>query len=405
MSMTDQGRPSLIVFAYACSPSAGSEHGAGWGVVAALQEFADVTVLTGSRHIDELRKWETSNPGTGSTFVEVPDRVMGPRLRWHRIPEFLHYLTWLHRAKKAAKDLLADEHFDAAIHVTFAAFWLPTPAVSLGIPSVWGPVGGAVTTPRPLRKLLGKAGLAQEVLDFTAVRIMARLPASRRTALKATERVLQNEETREMLPELARGRSRILNHALFGTMPDFPTEQDGRYALWVSPTESRKGPQLAIEALAQTDASIQLKMVGDGPQRKHLEQLAVNLGVAERVTFTGRVPRKEAIRLMRGATTVLFTGLREEGGLALAEAMYAARRVVVLDHGGAGAIARSSLDKERVALIQPGDVASVTAGFATAMESHFAADDVADIPLLDRAAAVAELRAAVDAARHAGQGR
>ena len=38
---------------------------------------------------------------------------------------------------------------------------------------------------------------------------------------------------------------------------------------------------------------------------------------------------------MRGATTVLFTGLREEGGLALAEAMYAARRLIVLDHGGA----------------------------------------------------------------------
>ena len=401
--MADHDRPSLLVFAYACSPYAGSEHGAGWGVVSALQEFADLTVLTGSRHIDELRKWETSNRGTGSEFVEVPDRILGPRVRWHRIPEFLHYLTWLHKAKKVAKDLLADGHFDATVHATFAAFWLPTPAVNLGIPSVWGPVGGAVTTPRPLRKLLGITGIAQEILDFAAVRIMARLPASRRTAIRATERILQNEETLEMLPELARGRSRILNHALFSAMPTFPTEEDGRYALWVSPMESRKGPQLAIEALAQADANIQLKMVGDGPQRKHLEQSATDLGVADRVTFTGRVPREEAIRLMRGATTVLLTGLREEGGLALAEAMYAARRVVVLDHGGAGAIARSSLDKERVVLIQPDDVMTVAAEFAAALELHFAAEEVSDTPLLDRAAAVADLRAAVDAARDSKQ--
>ncbi len=376
----------------------GSEHGAGWGVVQALAEFADLTVLTGSRHIDEIREWEADEPDAPARFVEIPDRILGPLVRWHRIPEFLHYLTWLRKARNRAQLLLGEASFDATVHATFSAFWLPTPAVNLGIPSVWGPVGGAVTTPRPLRKLLGMAGLAQEILDYASVRIMAALPASRRTATRATERVLQNEETRGMLPPLARGRSRILNHALFSVMPEFPAEDDGRYALWVSPMESRKGPQLAIEALARTEGDMALQMVGDGPQRKHLEQAAADLGVSDRVTFTGLVPRTEAVRLMRGATTVLFTGLREEGGLALAEAMYAARRLIVLDHGGAGSIARAATDPDRIKLIPPGDVTAVAAGFARAMEAHFAADPVAGTPLLDRTGAVAELEAAVDAA-------
>ncbi len=378
----------------------GSEHGAGWGVVTALREFADVTVLTGSRHIDEIREWEQSNADGNTEFVEVPDRILGPLVRWHRIPEFLHYLTWLSKAKRVAKRLIAERAFDVVVHATFSAFWLPTPAVQLGLPSVWGPVGGAVTTPKPLRKLLGKAGLAQEYLDYGSVRLMAALPASRRTAINASERVLQNEETRAMLPQLARGRSRILNHALFSVIPAFPPEDDGRYALWVSPMESRKGPQLALEALARTRDDIQLKMVGDGPQRKPVEQAAHDLGIADRVTFTGLVPREEAVKLMRGATTVLFTGLREEGGLALAEAMYAARRLVVLDHGGAGSIARSATDPDRVALINPGPVGTVADGFAAAITAHFAAAPAADTPLLDRNGAVAELAAAVRAAQN-----
>ena len=286
------------------------------------------------------------------------------------------------------------------MHATFSVFWLPSPAVDLGLPSVWGPVGGAVTTPKPLRKLLGIAGTIQELLDHASVRLMAALPSSKRTALAATERIFQNEATREMLPAAARGRSRILNHALFSIIPEFPPEADGRYVLWVSPMESRKGPRLALEAMARARADIQLKMVGDGPQRGALERAAHGLGIADRVTFTGLVPREEAVRLMRGATTVLFTGLREEGGLALAEAMYAARRVIVLDHGGAGSIARATTNHARVALVAPSDVATTAAGLAEAIELHMDEAPVEDRPLLDRAGAVTELQAAIKAAQN-----
>lgn len=396
--MGNANRPSLLVFAYVCSPEMGTEPGAGWGVITALSEFADLTVLTGSRYNDHLDEWRTANPDSPIKLVEVSDRRVGPWTRWHRIPEFLYYLTWLRRARKKANQLISTVGFDLAVHATFSAFWLPTPATKLGIPSVWGPVGGAVTTPRSLRDLLGRAGIAQEILDYASVRLMAALPASRRSAVRATQRIFQNEETRAMVPDEARTNSRILNHSQFTVVPEFPPQEDGRYALWVSPMESRKGPQLALEALAKTTSDINLKMVGDGPQRKHLETTAVDLGVADRVTFTGLVPREEAVRLMRGATTVLFTGLREEGGLALAEAMYAARRIIVLDHGGAGSIARTATDLDRVALIPPNDVAEVAQGFAEAVHDHFNGASVADTPLLDRGQAVAELRSAVMAA-------
>jgi glycosyltransferase involved in cell wall biosynthesis len=397
-------RPRVLAIAFVCSPAMGTEPGAGWGVVTALGEFADVTVLTGSRYLGDIRAWEDAHPGSPIRFVEIPDRLADRLTSWHRIPEFLHYLTWLRRAKQKALELLDGGQYDVAMHITFSAFWLPSPVVDLGVPSVWGPVGGAVTTPKPLRELLGAGGIIQEALDFAAVRLMAALPATKRTAVTATERLIQNEETRSMLPEAAREQCRILNHVMFSVVPEFAPEEDGNYVLWVSPMQSRKGPRLALESLALTRDDVTLRMVGDGPQRRHLERAARDLGVADRVTFTGVVAREEVVRLMRAASTVLFTGLREEGGLALAEAMYAARRVIVIDHGGAGTIARAATDPARVALVSPSDVANTAARLADAMERHLDAPPVASLPLLDRSAAVAEMASAIEAARAKGSG-
>lgn len=388
-------RPSLLVFAYACGPGTGSEYGAGWGMVTSLNEFADLVVLTGSKHIGELRNWEEGHPSSGIHFVEVADRRLGRFMRWNRIPEFLLYLLWLRKAGRQARREIARRHIDAACHVTFSTYWLPTPATSLGLPAVWGPVGGAVTTPRPLWSLLGKRGVVQELMDLVAVRLLGRLPPARRTARLATARILQNQETLAALPAELQDDSWIVNHALFSVVPSGPAVDDGRYALWVSPMEIRKGPQLALRALARTKTTVPLVMIGDGPQRRHLERLAEELGLTSRVRFTGWVDRSEAVRLMRGATTILFTGLREEGGLALAEAMHSGRRLIVLDHGGAGAIARRATDASRVALVAPGELEHVAIGFAEAIDAHLAASAVSGAPLLDRSTSIEELRGIV----------
>ena len=367
-------------------------------MVTALNELARTVVLTGSHDIEAIRTWEETAPPGAPQFVEVPDRRLSRFMRWHRIPEFTLYLIWSRKAKQRARRIIANEHIDATAHVTYSAFWLPAAATGLGKPCVWGPVGGGVTTPRSLWRVLGLAGLAQELLDFVAVRIMAALPASRRTARTAAQRLMQNTESLELLPSDVRSDSQVVNHALYSIVPPVARQPKGHYALWVSPMESRKGPRLILEAVARTASDIPLIMVGDGPQRTKLERRAAQLGIADRVTFTGRIPREEVVSLMSGATTVVFTGLREEGGLALAEAMHAARRLVVLDHGGAGAVARCAVDPARVALISPAGLRTVASAIAGAIDDHVSRDEPKDEPLLDRAEAMDKLAAALRSA-------
>jgi glycosyltransferase involved in cell wall biosynthesis len=393
------GRPRLLVFAYACEPYRGSEPGAGWGLVMALREFADCRVLVPPVHIGPIRRWRETASGPLFDFVEVDEGWLGRLVkRGGRIGLFISYLLWLPAARRAARRLLSADAFDGAVHATYSAYWLPTPAVGLGLPSVWGPVGGGVTTPRSLWGLLGWRGIVGEIVDLAAVRVLARLPATRRTWRLATVRVVQNGETLSRLPAALRADTRLLNHALFHTIEtdvgDMGAVEEAPYVLWAGLLESRKGPEIAVRAVAAT-ADVRMIVVGDGPERSRMERLAAALGGGDRVRFDGWVDHARVLGLMRGARAVVFTGMREEGGLGLAEALLIGAPIVVLDNGGAGHLAHQSTDQGLVRAIAPHGREATIRAFAAALDECWLRADRAAGPLIDQQAAVDELEAVV----------
>lgn len=377
-------RPRVLVIAYACEPGIGSESGAGWGLVRAVSEFADCVVLAGPMHTAGIRRWEQEHQGDGMTFVIAPDTRWPAPERRHRLIWFLTYLLWLRNAGPLSRRLHAEHAFDAVYHATYSTYWLPTPAARLGVPLVWGPVGGAVRTPVRLWPALGWRGVVTEVLDFIAVRAFARLPATRRTWQKAAVRIAQNDATRARLPAPLRAATRVMNHALFSEMPAAGHGPRGHQLLFVGALEARKGARLAVRALAHTPPDIGLVIVGDGPERPTLERLARRLQVRERVEFRGRVPREALFDLLSQAAAAVFTGLREEGGLALAEAMLCGVPVIVLANGGAQTIAAGATDPSRVALIQPGTIAATVRRLADAMTRFSRQPSRASGPTLDQ---------------------
>jgi glycosyltransferase involved in cell wall biosynthesis len=367
-----EGRPRVLAFAYAAEPGRGSEPGAGWGIVRAIARFADCVVLVGSEHIPAIRRWEAQHRPSGLSFVEVPEPQWGRYAKRHRATRFLVYLQWLRRAYDVGQRLHREAPFDLVHHITFAVYWLPTPAIRFGVPCVWGPVGGAVTTPRSLWPLLGWVGVFDEILDAVAVRTLALLPATRRTWRDSKVRLLQNEATAQRLPSGLHGSSVVLNHALLVEAPHATPhvcepETRGKHVVTLGAIEARKGLSLVIRALAVTPPYVVLTVIGDGPERRRLERLARRLRVADRVSFVGWVPRGDAMRLLTSASAAVFAGLREEGGLALAEAMLLGVPVIVVANGGAATIAAHALDHTRVALIEPGNIDSATRRIGEAM--------------------------------------
>ncbi len=112
----------------------------------------------------------------------------------------------------------------------------------------------------------------------------------------------------------------------------------GDYVYYVSRLEPIKRQNLAIEALAHAP-SVRLVISGtsgQGPYLDTLKNLALELGVADRVHFTGWVSEQEKAEWMAGCCAALYLAHDEDSyGYATLEAFHAAKPVITLtDSGG-----------------------------------------------------------------------
>lgn len=97
----------------------------------------------------------------------------------------------------------------------------------------------------------------------------------------------------------------------------------------------KKGQQLAIETievLKKRKVSVILNLLGDGPKRKELEQLARNLKVQDLIRFHGNVNHPE--EYLWRSSLYLHTAKYEPLGLVILEAMAAGLPVVCTDGRG-----------------------------------------------------------------------
>jgi glycosyltransferase involved in cell wall biosynthesis len=86
--------------------------------------------------------------------------------------------------------------------------------------------------------------------------------------------------------------------------------------------------------LVGDDEKLRLLVVGDGPDRSRLESLAVKLGAAERVVFTGAVERERIPAYLKAADAYVLNSLHEGLPHILLEAFAADLPVIATATGG-----------------------------------------------------------------------
>lgn len=79
------------------------------------------------------------------------------------------------------------------------------------------------------------------------------------------------------------------------------------------------------------DLDVHFTIVGDGDQRKNLEKLAVDLGIADRVTFTGRVSDEQLRAHLTAASIFVIASVAELQSIATMEAMASGLPIVAAD--------------------------------------------------------------------------
>ena len=118
-----------------------------------------------------------------------------------------------------------------------------------------------------------------------------------------------------------------------------------------------KGVDLVVRAFAQcgVPAAI-LEIAGAGEFRAELEQLAVHLGVADRVRFLGRIDETEKCALLRRAWATVFASPKEGWGITNLEAAASGTPVIASNSPG---IRESVRHGETGFLVPHGDVAAM----------------------------------------------
>ena len=101
---------------------------------------------------------------------------------------------------------------------------------------------------------------------------------------------------------------------------------------WVGRLSREKGADVMLDALAQSDASWQLSIIGDGPERDALHQQAVDLGIDERIAWHGLV--ENAGSLLTAFDAFVLSSRTEGTSITLFEAMYAGIPIVATRVGG-----------------------------------------------------------------------
>ena len=108
----------------------------------------------------------------------------------------------------------------------------------------------------------------------------------------------------------------------------------GDYILSVSRLNVLKRVNLLVRAMGQVKTPVRCRIVGRGDQLEPLQELAKQVGAAERIDFLGFVSDEDALAFYAKALAVYYAPLDEDYGLATVEAMKSQKAVLTADDSG-----------------------------------------------------------------------
>ncbi|VEP12697.1 Glycosyl transferase group 1 [Hyella patelloides LEGE 07179] len=334
----------ILISAYACEPNRGSEPGVGWNIAWELAKYNEVWVLTRPDDGREAIEAELArNPQPNLHFVYFTLPILGGFWQWGSVAFVLHYYLWQVQAYFVAQKLHRQVNFDLAHHVTFVRYSSPSFISLLPIPFVWGTVGGAEAAPKPFWQDFSPRAKVYEILRAFAHKVGERDPFARLTARKSAIARVTTKDTAKQVRKMGASQVAVVPEAALSQvdiakMSQFPILDTslvrfismGRLLHW-------KGFHLGIRAFAEANLPhAEYWILGDGVEAAKLRLLAMELGVADRVKFWGRLAREQTLSKLSQSHVLVHPSLHDSGGWVCLEGMAAGRPILCLDLGGPG---------------------------------------------------------------------
>ncbi len=356
----------VLLMAYECSPRGTSERAVGWGRLLQAVRVAETHVVTSEKNYLMLVKAQAEGglPAGVKLYTPEPDAKLR-RLEKKAVLfayNYTSYNHWQKLAMKLAEELQEKERFDLVHQVNVCTFREPGYTWQLGIPYIWGPVGGTQNYPPRFLTMLGPKEAFKEaargVSNWLSLRVKPRVRAAAKAAV--TVYAANSTNQRDYRKVFGREVELLLETGLYEVPEPDRRRFEERVAeqrmghtpqplrlLWVGELHTRKALPILLQALAKLGSEVpfELKVLGGGPLRDEWEMEAERLGLASpgggrlpgtgHVQFFGIRPFAEALAGFDQAHVFCFTSLRDTSGNVVLEALAAGVPVVCFDHQGA----------------------------------------------------------------------
>lgn len=332
----------ILYIAFACNPYVGSEAFCGWSWPLAMRKYCDVYVITRKENRTGIEKYINEHKITDIKFFyyDIPDIL---NIYYKSGKMYMPYsVVWQNTSFNFIKRLHEKYNFDYIHQVTLGDFRLINPAWKLKSKFIFGPVGGAQTTPKTLQPYIG-ADNKSEVEREWINKMIKSWPLYRRVLNQIYLIFAANPETQAYLRECINEpeKCKLLTENGVNTdqicAPPEKEDNDKVILLWSGRMIRRKGLSFLLDVLqlVKTKKPYILKLVGDGPEICHLKKQASELGLKDRIEFVGKVSYEEMQHLYSSSDVFVFPSLRETTGTVLFEAMVNSLPIVTFDQNGA----------------------------------------------------------------------
>lgn len=255
---------------------------------------------------------------------------------------YFGYRRWQRLAFNHAHRLHLQTPFSLSHTVTLCGYREPGFLGELGVPHVWGPIGGTHNFDFRYRSCLDLRSLIREysrsVINNYQLRHSLRVSNAIRNSrvIVAATRATHDDllANRGISPpiDLETG----IDYPILPVRVPRPSNTPLRL-LWTGRLRAWKGLPLLLKALSQLPSSVQyeLRVQGNGSCQKRWQKLAKSLRIDDRITWLPWTEYRETLENYSWADAFVFTSLRDTSGTGLVEALAAGTPIIGLNHQGA----------------------------------------------------------------------
>ena len=368
-------KKSVLISAFACDPSMGSEPYVGWNWLKQILAVSGGEVVLLTRRMHERPVREALEPASSARLDIVAFDLPGCAGMAHHHPLMKpYYVFWQLAALFVVLTYQLRHRSLGVIHqCTYNV--VDMPGLLWAIPGtrfIWGPVGGGQIPPAWSKPLYGRGWLKQ-CWRTLMKRTLRYNPYICLAAHCSSSILVANQDTLQMMPRFARGKCiKTLETAVNAVSPN-PVERaakDSFTLLWVGRLEPRKALRLLLDALGRIKASepqayqrLRIKVLGTGPDADKVRSEVTMLGLAEKVELLGALPFAQVQPLYDAADLFVFTSVQDTSGNVLLESLASGLPAIALNHQGP----REILQGGGGLLVDAGSYDEAVRGFASAI--------------------------------------